>query len=285
MYGTQDAAANWEYKYATHLIENGFRRGKASPCAFWNPQTGVRCVVHGDDFTFAGPDDELTKCTQMMNSEYDIKVRGKLGPDLKDDKAITILNRCVKWTPQGIQYETDPRHVEIMINELDLHKVKPVVAPGSKGALVDDEDNPHLDSSQATEFRQLIARCNLLCHDRPDIQYACKEAARGMANPRKTDWEKFIKIAKYLKKRRAMSSLSNSRTMFTVSTAMATATLQVRTALAGVPAEGWQCLAFILSSTGGSPRPQSRCRREKLNSLAPVVQRLWHLDYNLLRRT
>ena len=155
VYGTQDAAANWEYKYATHLIENSFRRGKTSPCAFWNPQTGVRCVVHGDDFTFAGPDDELTKCTQMMNSEYDIKVRGKLGPDLKDDKAITILNRCVKWTPQGIQYETDPRHVEIMINELDLHKVKPVVAPGSKGALVDDEDNPHLDPSQATNSGSL----------------------------------------------------------------------------------------------------------------------------------
>ena len=199
MYGTQDAAANWEHKYASHLIENGFKRGKASPCAFWNPETGVRCVVHGDDFTFAGRDEELVKCTDMMKAEYDIKVRGKLGPDAKDDKDITILNRCIKWTATGIQYEADPRHVEILINELDMHKTKPATTPGSKGAHVEDEDNPHLDSSQATKFRQLIARCNFLCQDRPDIQYACKETARGMANPRREDWNKLIKLGKYLK--------------------------------------------------------------------------------------
>ena len=132
----------------------------------------------------------------MMKREYDIKVRGKLGPDSNDDKAITILSRCFKWTPQGIQYEADSINGEILINELDLHKTKPSTTPGSKGASVEDEDNPHLDSSQATKFRQFIARRNFLRQDRPDIQCACKEAARGMANPRKTDWERMTKIAK-----------------------------------------------------------------------------------------
>ena len=51
MYGTQDAASNWEYKYSTHLVENGFIRGKSSPCVFWNPKAGVRGAVNGDDFT------------------------------------------------------------------------------------------------------------------------------------------------------------------------------------------------------------------------------------------
>ena len=199
MYGTQDAASNWEHKYASHLVEHGFVRGKSSPCIFWNPHTGVRCVVHGDDFTFAGSDEELDKCSRMMSDEYDIKIRGKLGPDKGDDKAITILNRCVEWTPDGIQYEADPRHVEILINELDLHDTKPVATPGVKGAPIDDEKNAHLDQSQATKFRQLIARCNFLCQDRSDIQYACKEAARGMATPRKSDWDKMIRIVKYLK--------------------------------------------------------------------------------------
>ena len=123
----------------------------------------------------------------------------QLGPDKGDDKAITILNRCVEWTPDGIQYEADPRHVEILINELDLHDTKPVATPGVKGAPIDDEKNAHLDQSQATKFRQLIARCNFLCQDRSDFQYACKEAARGMATPRKSDWDKMIRIVKYLK--------------------------------------------------------------------------------------
>ena len=51
----------------------------------------------------------------MMSDEYDIKVRGQMGPDKTDDKAITILNRRVEWTSQEIQYEADPRHVKIPI--------------------------------------------------------------------------------------------------------------------------------------------------------------------------
>ena len=187
------------HKYATHLMGHGFIRGKSSPCVFWNPNTGVRCVVHGDDFTFAGNDEELNKCSTMMRDEYDIKVRGKLGPDKSDDKSITILNRCVTWTKEGIIYEADPRHVEILVNELGLHEAKPSSTPGSKITMKDTDEDPHLDSSKATKFRQLIARCNFLCQDRPDIQYACKEAARGMANPKQSDWTKMMKIAKYLK--------------------------------------------------------------------------------------
>lgn len=75
----------------------------------------------------------------------------------------------------------------------------PATTSGSKGAPIEEEDNPNLDSSQSTKFGQLIARRNFLCQDRPDIQYACKEAARGMANPRREDWNILIKIGKYLR--------------------------------------------------------------------------------------
>ena len=47
-----------------------------NPCVFWHPVTGVRCAVHGDDFTFAGDEEELEKCTEMMKAEYEVKVRG-----------------------------------------------------------------------------------------------------------------------------------------------------------------------------------------------------------------
>ena len=64
-------------------------------------------MAHGDDFTFAGSDEELSKFLTMMSDESDIKVRGKLGPDKGNDKSITILNRCVTWTKEGIIYEAD----------------------------------------------------------------------------------------------------------------------------------------------------------------------------------
>ena len=114
---------------------------------------------------------------------------------------MTILNRCVGWKSDGIHYEADPRHVEILIKQLDLANSKPVTTPGVKGAPIPEEEDSHLDPSSATQFRQLIARCNFLCHDRVDIQYAVKEAAKGMANPKKSDHMKLVRIAKYLKGR------------------------------------------------------------------------------------
>ena len=115
MYGTRDAAANWEDQYANHLIANGFIQGKSSPCVFHHPTRKVRCVVHGDDFTFLGCDTELDFCTKMMQDQYEVKVRGRLGPDKHDDKSMTILNRCLEWKEDGIHYEADPRHAEILI--------------------------------------------------------------------------------------------------------------------------------------------------------------------------
>mgnify|MGYP003331301361 CR=1 FL=1 len=54
MYGTRDAAQNWEAEYSGFLISLGFRRGGASPCVFYNKSRDIRIVVHGDDFTILG---------------------------------------------------------------------------------------------------------------------------------------------------------------------------------------------------------------------------------------
>ena len=54
-YGTLDAAMLWGENYAELLKANGFRRGKASPCHFYNPATEVRILVYGDDFFYSRP--------------------------------------------------------------------------------------------------------------------------------------------------------------------------------------------------------------------------------------
>ena len=36
LYGTQDAAANWEAEYSQKLEQWGYAKGKASPCLFHN---------------------------------------------------------------------------------------------------------------------------------------------------------------------------------------------------------------------------------------------------------
>ena len=59
LYGFRPAAQAWEEYYAEKLIGEGFVRGQASPVVFWNEEKDISVVVHGDDFTFEGEDEDL----------------------------------------------------------------------------------------------------------------------------------------------------------------------------------------------------------------------------------
>ena len=62
-YGTRDAPARWEAFLAEQLKLMAFTRGKASQCCYQYATRDLRCIVHGDDFVFLGPEHEL-RCAQ-----------------------------------------------------------------------------------------------------------------------------------------------------------------------------------------------------------------------------
>ena len=57
----------------------GFTAGKYSPVVFWHRERELRCVVHGDDFTFLGNSKNLAWIEDHMRGWYEIKMRGILG--------------------------------------------------------------------------------------------------------------------------------------------------------------------------------------------------------------
>ena len=132
LYGMRPASKGWESEYRRRLVSLGFTAGRASPCCFHRDSDGVSCVVHGDDFTFEGEADALLGIPEALRNFWLIKVRGILGPDKTDDKEISILNRVVRWTEDGILYEADPRHVEKLLRDLGMENCKPLSTPGVK---------------------------------------------------------------------------------------------------------------------------------------------------------
>ena len=48
----------------------------------------------------------------------------------------------------------------------------------------------------ATKYRAIVARCNSLVPDRPDVAYAFKEFARSMAKPCKGDMERLKRLGR-----------------------------------------------------------------------------------------
>ena len=165
MYGTRDAAQNWEYAYVEAMEEIGFKRGTATPCAFYMAEKNLRLVLHGDDFTVLGLEADLDWFRRKISEKFEVKFRGRIGPGISDDKSIRILNRVVTWTDGGIEYEADQRHAEIIVKSLGMQAdSKGVATPGSRREWT-PEDEKELSTEDATAYRACVARGNYLTQD------------------------------------------------------------------------------------------------------------------------
>ena len=120
LYGMRPASKGWETEYTKRLQALGFIPRKASPCCFYRQADDVSVVVHGDDFVFEGPSDVFKEIANALRKYWIIKLRATIGPDAKDDKEVSILNRIVRWTTEGMEYEADPRHVEKLLRDMDM---------------------------------------------------------------------------------------------------------------------------------------------------------------------
>ena len=72
-----------------------------------------------------------------------------------------VLNRIVRVTDEGLLYEADPRHAEMLIRAFNLSDAKSVVTPGVKTAIDEDVDPSKVDADIAVEIKRIVAelRC------------------------------------------------------------------------------------------------------------------------------
>eukprot|EP00973_Karenia_brevis_P044788 6202827-Karenia_brevis.AAC.1 len=73
MYGMRGAAAAWEKRYADKLIHEGFGRGVSCGVVFYHEKRDLSLVVHGDDFTFRGLEEDLKWIKRLMKSWFEMK--------------------------------------------------------------------------------------------------------------------------------------------------------------------------------------------------------------------
>ena len=66
-----------------------------------------------------------------VEKKFDIKST-IIGPRESDTRSAQVLGRVVSIGPEGVQYEADPRHAEIIIEALGLEEAKTVSTPGNK---------------------------------------------------------------------------------------------------------------------------------------------------------
>ena len=196
MYGTRDAAQNWEMEYTEMMINAGFIPGRYSACVFYHGERNVRVVIHGDDFTVLGPGKSLDWFLGIVQQRMEVKFQARL--ERGKPGAVRILNRIIIVTDKGLQYEADQRRAEIILRDMGVDtSAKEVATPG-----VSSIEGGQVQGDQVrveSLFRAVAARGNYLGQDRMDMQFAAEEILRFMAKPEDQDWRSAKRLARSFK--------------------------------------------------------------------------------------
>ena len=155
-------------------------------------------VVHGDDFTFLEYEEELDYMEKKMGEWYDIKVRGRVGDNHEDAKAIAILNRKLVWDGEKLVYTADTKHADKIMEDMGIEVgSKPLNCPAMRPDEENDEsDEVELSRCEAKDFRRLGMTANYLAMDRQDLQFAVNQICREMSIPKVTGLRKLKKLAR-----------------------------------------------------------------------------------------
>ena len=155
---------------------------------FAHPSHGISVSVHGDDFIATGPKDQLDWFETRPKSHYELTVGGRLGPGPTDDKEARVLNRIIRWTDNGLEYEADPRQAEKLFEEMEL------CGEGVKGS---------------------SHRAPSLCHVKTKTGWSCRKPnilASGRSPPEPIIWRRIVWTS-YLRPRKFVDSWSSPRTL------------------------------------------------------------------------
>ena len=115
-----------------------------------------------------------------------------------------IMNRFISWQcgfngePDAITWEADPRHVELLRDQLGfVEGSKSVVSPGVKEPQ-SMLDGPELELREHALFKSVCMRASFLAADRPDITFCSKECARAMSAPTEGAMRALKRLVRYL---------------------------------------------------------------------------------------
>ena len=199
MCGTRAGADGWQQEYSSFLKSIGFVQGVASPCIFVQNEKNISTSVRGDDFASVGAKCDLDWLETLMEAKYELRKGGRLGPGKDDAKEILVLNRVIRYTEHGLEYEADPRQAERLLEGLKLDSgCNPVATPGLKPLMDQLTEDKVLPTSEFTGFRGLPARANYLAADRIDLQYSATEVCRFMSAPSETSVAAMKRMGRYL---------------------------------------------------------------------------------------
>ena len=171
---------------------------------YYHRARGIRTLVHGDDYASVGSVVSLRWLKARLEETFDMKTVIAGHSEATDIvREAKILNRVIRATSEGWEYECDQRHAEIMIEAMGLTGSRPLGTPASDDSHKKEDSEEAigrepLDAEHTTMYRALVARANYMAQDRAELQFPVKELCRYMSAPDADAWARLKRLVKYL---------------------------------------------------------------------------------------
>ena len=104
MYGTRDAPLIWQETVEANMQSLGFLPSKLHPSVYFHRERGLRVLAHVDDFMCTGSHSQLKWLYDELSKDYELKSK-MIGEMDGLEKEGSFLNRIVRWTETGIEFE------------------------------------------------------------------------------------------------------------------------------------------------------------------------------------
>ncbi len=95
LYGTRDAAVNFQREVSKFMKGVGFVQGRYNPCTYYHRQQGLKTMVRGDDFVTCGPREGAEWFRQMFEGRCVIKTN-VVGLGKEESREARFLNRLIR---------------------------------------------------------------------------------------------------------------------------------------------------------------------------------------------
>ena len=155
--------------------------------------------VHGDDFVPLGYIVIVRWFFVKLQEFWVVTNRGILGPPGYHDcvQSIRVLGSTVEWTADGITWEADRRHAELIKKSFGVTG-RSVTSPGVRDKLTNIVGEVPIDKAASDRYRADTMRAQYLSSDRPDFQIVCRDLARKMQHPSNLNEMRLKRLARFL---------------------------------------------------------------------------------------
>ena len=79
----------------------GFKVGRACPVVFYFKERDLRAYICGDNFVVSGQPNDLQWTRKGLDQKYELTGE-VIGPDGGQNKEVRVINRILRWTPEGL---------------------------------------------------------------------------------------------------------------------------------------------------------------------------------------